>query len=248
MRIYVTPTNYVQNNPFVKASDVYTHQLTYMYKHAYFLILNHTLQTDDYSQIPLQNDEELRYIRTNFGDKQTANVYLGTQKSLFKGILTTNSNIGFQINHIKGYLDTDPITGDKFNPFLIDTRTTSFVFKTNNNIRLSPKKDLFLNVNYFYVGSQILNIGVLEPISSLDLGIRKIWIDWTFNLQGKDLLGTNVVKLENTQSNGNYNYVMNDQYSRSVEFSVTYNFGNKKVKKVREINEASSDIKSRTGN
>ncbi len=227
---------------------MYTYQLTYMYKHAYLLILNHTLQTDDYSQIPLQNDEELRYIRTNFGDKQTANVYLGTQKSLFKGILTTNSNIGFQINHIKGYFDTDPITGDKFNPFLIDTRTTSFVFKTNNNIRVSPKKDLFLIVNYFYVGSQILNIGVLEPISSLDLGIRKIWIDWTFNLQGKDLLGTNVVKLENTQSNGNYNYVMNDQYSRSVEFSVTYNFGNKKVKKVREINEASSDIKSRTGN
>lgn len=248
VRTYLTPTNYVQNNPFVKPSDVYSNQLTYMFKQSYFLILGHTLQKDDYSQVPLQNGEEMRYIRTNFGDKNNINLFVGTQKTLFKGMFTTKTNVGFQINHINGYLDTDPISGDKFDPFTIDTRTTSFAFQTNNTVRLSSKKDLFMNVGFFYVGPQILNIGILEPISSLDVGLRKIWNDWTFNLQAKDILGTNVVKIEDTQSNGNYNYVMNDQFNQSLEFSVTYNFGNKKLKKVREINDASSGIKDRTGN
>lgn len=246
VRIYLTPTNYVQNNPFVKASDVYNNEFTYMYKQSYFFIVSHSLAKDDYSQIPLQNGNELRYIRTNFGDKQELSVTIETQKSFFKNIFTTNTSIGFQMAKVKGYLDTDPITNDTFSPFIINTTTTSFVARTNNTIRLSKNKDWFMGVNFFYVGPQIINIGTLKPLASLDLNFKKIWNDWTFNLDLKDVLRTNVIKLDNTQSNGNYNYVMNDQFARAVEFSITYNFGNKKVKKVRQIDDASKDIKSRT--
>jgi hypothetical protein len=246
VRIYLTPTNYVQNNPFVKASDVYNNEFTYMYKQSYFFIVSHSLAKDDYSQIPLQNGNEVRYIRTNFGDKQELSVTVGTQKSFFKNIFTTNSSIGFQMSKIKGYLDADPITNDTFSPFIINTTTTSFVARTNNTVRLSKNKDWFVGVNFFYVGPQIINIGTLKPLASLDLNFKKIWNDWTFNLDFKDILRTNVVKLDNTQSNGNYNYVMNDQFARAVEFSITYNFGNKKIKKVRQIDDASKDIKSRT--
>lgn len=246
VRIYLTPTNYVQNNPFVKASDVYNHELTYMFKNSYFLVFGHNIARDDYSQIPLQNDQEIRYIRTNFGDKKETVLSVGMQKSFFKGIWTNNTSTGVQFNHVTGILDKDPITGDTFDPFSLDTKTSSFFVQTSNNIRLSPKKDWFLGINYFYIGKQIINIGTLEPISSLDLTIKKIWNDWTFNLQGRDILRTNIVKLEDTQSNGNYNYVMNNNYTRSVELSITYTFGNKKVKKIRDINDANSDIKSRT--
>ncbi|MHA6696923.1 outer membrane beta-barrel family protein [Chryseobacterium sp. A301] len=246
VRLYLTPTNYIQNNPFVKAAEVYNHELTYMYKNSYFLIIGHNLTKDDYSQVPLQSGEELRYIRTNYGDKTQSTVSLGMQKSYFKGIWTTNTSIGLQHAKVDAFLDTDPITGDKFDPFTIDTATNSIYFQTNNTLRLSSKKDWFLGVNFFHIGSQILNIGTLEPISSLDMNVKKIWNDWTFNLQVFDLLKTNVVKVKDLQSNGNYNNVTNNNFNQSIELSITYNFGNKKVKKVREIKDANTDAKSRT--
>ncbi len=246
VRTYITPTNYIQNNPFVKASEVYNNNFTYMFKQSYFFIVSHSLSKDDYSQIPLQNDNELRYIRTNYGDKTEFSAMIGTQKSYFNNILTTNTNIGLQINRIDAYLDHDPITGDQFSPFVIDTNTKSLLIQTHNNIRLSAKKDWFLGVNYWYVGPQIINIGTLQPLSSLDVSVKKIWNEWTFNLEATDLLRTNVVKLDDTQSNGNYNYVKNDQFRRGVQFSVTYSFGNKKLKNIRQIDDASKDAKSRT--
>lgn len=217
-----------------------------MFKQSYFFIVSHSLSKDDYSQIPLQNDNELRYIRTNYGDKTEFSAMIGTQKSYFNNILTTNTNIGLQINRIDAYLDHDPITGDQFSPFVIDTNTKSLLIQTHNNIRLSAKKDWFLGVNYWYVGPQIINIGTLQPLSSLDVSVKKIWNEWTFNLEATDLLRTNVVKLDDTQSNGNYNYVKNDQFRRGVQFSVTYSFGNKKLKNIRQIDDASKDAKSRT--
>lgn len=246
VRIYLTPTNYIQNNPFVKASDVYNHEFTYMFKQAFFFIASHSLTKNDYSQVPLQNGEELRYIRTNYGDKSSTNFSLGMQKNFFKGWLTNNNSTGIQLNKVDAYLDTDPITGDQFDPFTINTNTSSFFLQTNNTLQLNSKKDLFLGVNYFYIGSQILNIGTLKPLSSLDLSVKKLWNDWTFNLQFKDVLNTNIVKVNDLQSNGNYNNVMNNNFSRQIELSITYNFGNQKIKKMRQIQEATSDIKSRT--
>lgn len=246
VRLYLTPTNYIQNNPFVKAAEVYNHELTYMYKNAYFLIIGHNLTRDDYSQVPLQSGEELRYIRTNYGDKTQSSLALGMQKSFFKGILTTNTSVGLQHAKVDAFLDTDPITGDKFDPFTIDTATNSVFFQTNNTLRLSSKKDWYLGVNFFHVGAQILNIGTLQPLSSLDMNIKKIWNDWTFNLQVFDVLKTNVVKVKDLQSNGNYNNVTNDNFNQSVQLSITYNFGNKKVKKIRDIKDANTDAKSRT--
>ena len=81
---------------------------------------------------------------------------------------------------------------------------------------------------------------------SLDLSIKKLWNDWTFAVNVNDILNTNIVKIEDYQANGNYNYIHQNRYNRSVTVSLTYNFGNKKVKKVRDIEGASDSIKSRT--
>ena len=98
----LTEFNYIQNNPFVKASSVYSQELTYMYKSSYFLILSHRLVKDQIAQVPLQGvidgKNQLRYIRTNFGDNQQMNAMLGMQKSFFKGFLTSNFNVGVQRN------------------------------------------------------------------------------------------------------------------------------------------------------
>ena len=253
----LTENNYVQNNPFVKASSSYNQELTYMFKNSYFLILNHSLEKDIITQVPLQGipvhadgsvgtQNQLRYIRTNFGDKQEMSAMFGIQKSFFKQAWTTNFNIGVQHNKNNGNLSVDPTTGDIFPLYTNNTSSTSFVVQTNNNIRLDQKKTWFAGVNFFYVDKQQIELGMLKNLSSLDLSLKKIWNDWTFTVNVNDILKTNIVEVQDYQANGNYNYVQNNMYRQSVGASIVYSFGNQKVKKVRNIESASDEIKSRT--
>lgn len=252
----ITEDNYTQNNPFVKASSTYNQELTYMYKNSYFLILNHTYVKDQITQVPLQrsyidpktNQEriQLAYIRTNFGDKQEMSAMVGIQKTFFKQYLTTNFNVGVQHNTNDGFLNTDPTTGQVFDDYINKRKSTSLVIQTNNTLRLDEKKTWFLGANFFYVDKQQIELGVLKNLMSLDLSLKKNWNDWTFAVNVNDVLRTNVVEIEDLQDNGNYNYIRNDQYRRNLTVSITYNFGNQKVKKVRDIESASDAIKNRT--
>ncbi|MCD0479566.1 TonB-dependent receptor [Chryseobacterium sp. LC2016-29] len=264
VRNILTETNYTQNNPFVKASSTYNQELTYMFKNSYFLILNHSFFKDVITQVPLQGyaksmdgkiteQNVLRYIRTNFGDKQEMSAMLGMNKTFFNQYLTMNFNVGVQHNVNNGSLSVDPTNGDIFldkegNQIVYsnNVRSTSILIQTNNTIRLDKKKTWFLGVNYFFVDKQQIELGMLKNLSSLDLSLKKNWNDWTFALNITDVLRTNIVEIEDYQANGNYNYVRNDQFRRGGTFSITYNFGNQKVKKVRNIEGASDDIKSRT--
>ncbi|EJL76100.1 outer membrane beta-barrel family protein [Chryseobacterium populi] len=254
VRNIITEFNYTQNNPFVKASSTYNQELTYMYKNSYFLILNHSLFKDVITQVPLQRKivennieyQQLAYIRTNFGTKQEMSAMVGVQKSFFKQYLTTNFNIGIQHNINDGTLNTDPTTGQVFDTYVNNTKSTSLIIQTNNTIRLDKKKTWFFGINYFYVDKQQIELGMLKNLMSLDLSIKKNWNDWTFALNVNDVLRTNIVEIEDYQASGNYNFVRNDQYRRGMTLSITYNFGNQKVKKIRDIEAASDDIKNRT--
>lgn len=250
VRNVLTEFNYTQNNPFVKASSVYSHELTYMYKSSYFLILSHTLTKDEITQVPLQGvidgKNQLRYIRTNFGDNQEMSAMLGMQKSFFKGYLSSNFNIGVQRNINNGSLSQDPLTGDIFPLYQNNVKSNSLLIQTNNNIQLDKNKTWFLGVNYFYVDKQQIELGQLHSLMSLDFNLKKLWNQWTFSLGLDDVLNTNKVIIEDYQKNGNYNYVNQNQYNRGVELAIVYNFGNQKVKKVRSIDSADKEIKSRT--
>jgi len=260
----LTEYNYTQNNPFVKASATYNQELTYMYKNSYFVVLNHSYLKDVITQVPLQGYpvspdgtvgavNELRYIRTNFGDQQEMSAALGVNKSFFKQTVSVNFNIGMQHNINRGSLSVDPTTGDRFLnangdfvTYTNETESTSLFIQSNNTIRLDKKKTWFLGVNYFYVDKQQIELGLLKNMMSLDLNLKKIWNDWTFSVNVNDVFRTNVVEVNDRQANGNFNYILNDTYRQNFGATIVYNFGNKKVKKVRDIEDASKDVKSRT--
>ena len=169
-------------------------------------------------------------------------------KNFFNQIWTANYVLGLQVNSFKGTVDTDPITGEKFAPFHADGSMTTPFLQLSNNIRLSSKKDWFLGINYFYLGKQRIDLGILDPISSLDFSLKKIWNDFTFAVDFRDVLNTNWITINSIQTDGNYNYIDQNQYNRRFNLSITYNFGNKKLKKARNIDGAANEIKNRTGN
>lgn len=251
-RIYLTEVNYIQNNPFLKASSVYNMELMYMYKNAYFVQVSNSYLKDAATQVPLQKknadgDMTLRYIRTNYGTKNELSANLGFNKAFFNQIWNANYVVGLNINTYKGTVDTDPITGEKFDPFVFDNTLATPFLQANNNIRLSSKKDWFLGVNYFWLGKQREDLGTVKPLQSLDISLKKIWKDWTFTLDVKDIFKTMKINIYDLQDSGNFNIVDQYQYSRRAVVSVSYNFGNKKVQKARKIDGAAEDIKNRTG-
>ena len=73
-----------------------------------------------------------------------------------------------------------------------------------------------------------------------------MWDQWTFSLGVDDVFNTYLIKIEDYQKNGNYNFVEQNQYKQGVKLTVVYNFGNQKVKKTRTIDSADKDINNRT--
>ena len=261
IRRYFTPNNYLQNNPFVLASKNYNQELNYMFKNAYYAIVQYQIVKDASGQIPMQGIqinnatmEEtrfLRYIRTNYGNKEELSLSLGMNKSWFDGIWSANYMAALEYDSFKGTVTSDPtylpeegITETLF-PYSVDNANTNLFLQINNNIRLTSKKDLFLGINYWYLSPKQIELGKLATLQSLDVNVKKIWKSWTFMVEIEDILRTNVEKITGEQSDGYYNNVENDDFNRQMNVRVTYNFGNQKLKKAREMDAINSTMKGR---
>lgn len=132
-------------------------------------------------------------------------------------------------------------------PYLVDGSLVTPFFKAQNTIRLSSKKDWFLGVNYFYLGKNKIDLGTLSPLQQLDLNVKKIWNEWTFSLDLRDVLKINKIIINDVQASGKFNSIDQYQDSRRATLSITYNFGNQKIKKARNVEGANDEIRKRTG-
>lgn len=253
VRLYTTPTNYIQNNPFMMPSKNYDQELMYMYKNSYFITISDNYVKDASTQIPLQKvnnngDVELRYIRTNYGNQNSISATLGFQKSFYKGAWIANYSVTGVYNKYTGSLDTDPLTNEKFDPYIVSRDSKYLVFSTNNNVALDKKKTYWFGMNYFIVTPQEIELGKLPTIQSLNLSLKKNWDNWTFMAKVDDVFNTQgKITIKSMQSSGYFSNVEQNNYNRSYSLSITYNFGNQKIKGARQEESANKDIKSRTG-
>ncbi|MPT30131.1 MAG: TonB-dependent receptor [Chryseobacterium sp.] len=261
-RTYFTPTNYIQNNPFMQASRNYNQEINYMYKNAFYANVSFNFAENAYGQLPLQGKminnatgEEtkfLRYIRTNYGNNKQLGLTLGMNKAWFGDIWTTNYSANFEYATYKGSVTKDPtsqpIEGftEILQPYTINVKTLNMFFQTNNMLRLSAKKDWYLGINYWIMPSREMEIGKLHTQQSFDVNIKKIMGNFTFLVELNDVFNQNIDDIRTIQNNGSFNTVRSFQYRREFNVNVTYNFGNQKLKKAREVKSANDAIRSRT--
>ncbi|MFP7657034.1 outer membrane beta-barrel family protein [Chryseobacterium proteolyticum] len=194
----------------------------------------------------------LRYIRTNYGNNKQLGLTLGMNKSWIKEIWTTNYSVNLAYVMYSGTVSEDPtsvqIPGqtEVLAPYIVDVKNFNFSAQFNNTIRLSAKKDWFLGINYFFASKSKMEIGEMGIRQSLDLSVKKIMGNWTFVAELYDVFNQNFNKINGVQPNGSYNNVTNFGYPRILNIGVTYNFGNQKLQKAREIKSANDAVKSRT--
>ena len=268
-RTYFTPTNYIQNNPFMQASKNYNQEINYMYKNAFYANVSFNYADNAYGQLPLQgtmtekvidangNEVEvktdfLRYIRTNYGNNKQIGLTLGMNKAWFGDIWTTNYSANFEYATFKGGVTKDPTSQpvpgitETLEPFIIDVKTLNTFFQANNMIRLSAKKDWYLGVNYWLMPTREVEMGKLYKQQSFDMNIKKILGNFTFLIEVNDIFNSNIDDIRTAQAKGSYNTVRSFKYGRELKINVTYNFGNQKLKKAREVKSANDAIRSRT--
>ncbi|SDI52113.1 outer membrane beta-barrel family protein [Chryseobacterium jejuense] len=194
----------------------------------------------------------LRYIRTNYGKNREIGLTLGMNKSWFKDIWTTNYSVNLAYNTYTGGVWQDPTSqlgpyeSEELEPYIVDVKNYNMSATLNNIIRLSSKKDWFLGVNYYFGSKVAMEGGTIGVRQSFDISVKKIIGDWTIVAEGNDIFNQSFYRVNGVQPNGKYNNITNFSYPRLISIGVTYNFGNQKLKKAREMKSANDAVKSRT--
>ncbi|MFC3754389.1 TonB-dependent receptor domain-containing protein [Chryseobacterium tructae] len=207
---------------------------------------------DNEGKMIMEKTRFLRYIRTNYGKNRELSLTLGMNKSWFKDIWTTNYSVNLGYNTYTGGVFQDPTSQlgpyetEDLEPYIIDVKNYNMSLTLNNIVRLSSKKDWFLGVNYFFSSKVAMEGGTIGVRQSFDISLKKIIGDWTVVAEVNDLFNQSFYRLNSVQPNGSYNNITNFNYPRLLNIGVTYNFGNQKIKKAREMKSANDAVKSRT--
>lgn len=207
---------------------------------------------DQQGNMIMEKTRFLRYIRTNYGKNREINLTLGMNKSWFNDIWTTNYSMNLSYNTFTGGVWQDPTSQlgpyetEELEPYIVDVKNYNMSVTINNIIRLSSKKDWFLGVNYFFGSKVAMEGGTIGSRQSFDLSLKKILGDWTVVAEVNDMFNQSFYRVEGIQPNGKYNNITNFNYPRLISIGVTYNFGNQKLKKAREMKSANDAVKSRT--
>lgn len=169
-------------------------------------------------------------------------------KAFFNGRWMGSFNATGVYTCFSGSVSKDPLTQEVFPTYVVDRTTEYIVLSSNNQIALNKAKNLWLDVDYFWISKQKMEIGTIGALQKLDLSIKKNWENWTFRFTANDVFNTmGYIRVKNQQENGYISDITQRQYNQTYALSVTYNFGNQKVKKVKKNENSNNDIQNRTG-
>jgi hypothetical protein len=218
-RFYVNANQYAIGNPFLRPSYTGNYELYFMYKDKFSSTfgLNHT--TDAYGQIPVVDVATNKQVYTYFNflsyDYYTLNLAYSYKNTWVQ------SDVQCNVGYSKAYSNST-ITYSKLEGF-------SANLMVSNQIK-TPKKGLSVILSGSYAFPSTTGIVNVESYYGVNSGLmyrtknRKFVVGLTFN----DIFQS-MKPLMKMYSNGVLLDVINYNDNQSVRFSLTYNFGNKKV-------------------
>lgn len=121
---------------------------------------------------------------------------------------------------------------------------STFGFMTDNSIRLSQKHRWLLNVRYYVSSSTITADTKFLPSNQLDITLYKGIKNLMCSLWVYDVFNANKSRAQgNTDSY--LSYIYHNYGSRQFGISLSYSFGNSKIKKNNMRNTSNEDIQNR---
>ncbi|GAA4793025.1 outer membrane beta-barrel family protein [Olivibacter ginsenosidimutans] len=232
---YVDPYSYQQGNPFLDPSYTNSYELNYTLLKKYTLTAGYQKTKDMVGEMMYQNDEtNVAYVTNeNIASEQVYFVNVNLPLAVGK-VWSSNTNINAMHLGYKADLPTDPIDFGQFG------------LQANSNHTFAITPSFRLETTFQYQSPLRWSIYRIGSYWSLDMGVNKSFMDKKLQLKlaVSDIFNTRPNKVTTDYANLNIR-VHNTWESRVARFTLTYNFGNQKLKvKQRDLD---SDEKSRVG-
>lgn len=220
-RIYLTNNAYSEGNPFLLPSYSYNFNFNHVFKAKFTTTFYYNRQINGFGTLFLPFPEEgvLATIRDNFFDGN----YLGIGEIFPIDInekWSMQNQAYLMYNHTKTY---DNYAAKAQNGF-------QYYLSSNQNVSL--KNNWKLQVNLWYNSAWRSNIFYSKDQWRIDLGLQKKFLNdqLQFSLQINDLFDTSSLEALSSEINGVLNTYGQNYSNRNVQVSLSYQFGNEKVK------------------
>jgi outer membrane receptor protein involved in Fe transport len=227
---YINQYTTSQGNPFLQPYYIHNFELNYNYKE---------WTSSIYFSKSKNNYDQVNYLSND--NINSATKYENYYNELSFGIASDYTFHPFK--NWESYNSAD-IYYKKIESRLPQTLPSfskwSAYLETDNTYALNKNKTLFISLNYWYQFPEYYSIHEMKGRSSLDLGMRLLFLDKSLQMSiyASDIFRT--LKMKNTSSfNGIINHFQNYEDRQSVRLSVKYTIGknNFKSKNIKSSNE-----------
>jgi len=232
---YVDPYSYQQGNPFLNPSYTNSYELSYTLLKKYNLTAGYQKTKDMVGEIMYQNDETnvLYVTRENIASENVYFVNLNIPLEVGK-LWSSNTNINAM--HL-GYSADIPTAPIDFGQFAVQANSNhTFNVTSTFRVEATAQYQSPLRWSIYQIGSSW----------GLDLGVNKSFMDKKLQLKlaVTDIFNTRPNTVKTDYANLNV-HVFNTWESRVARLTLTYNFGNQKLKMSQR--DLDSSEKSRVG-
>ncbi|MCO6161843.1 TonB-dependent receptor domain-containing protein [Flavobacterium sp. NRK F7] len=219
-KMVLNPFKTVQGNPFLKPSYLTSSELIFNTNKNELKAYSQWMD-DGYEQIS-EIDPNTKIINYTYYNYIKTRTYGITDTYIFDKLewLTSYNTIDIGYSIMSSSIPQTIANQEGFNAFI----------QTQNSIRLDPKNNLSLGINYYYVFPAKNNLSKVEGYGPLDISLRLKLLEGNLNLSlyASDVLYTSRAKVTNYYNGIRATY-KNYYDTRYVSFTARYTFGNKKI-------------------
>lgn len=225
-RWYSNPYSYTEGNPFLQPSFVDNFELSHLFKNNLNTSLYLSITEDGSDQVTLIDDitDIQATVRRNFLKEYTLGV---SQSYTLRKITGIESYIQYDFNYSK-IKSTLPNTIDEQDGY-------SFYGSIDNTFNLNSNKTFLGELNFWYSSPSVSGVDYITESYAADLGLKWILLekDLQIKLVFSDIFKTNQSTIRSIVNGINQEY-QNYYDNRQLRLSVTYRFGNKKIRSKRK--------------
>jgi len=238
---YTSPNTYRTGNPLLKASERFSQSLQYSLLNRYYINANYSTTDNLINSIEIIKENNLVERKpVNLGKAEDFSIQFSTNKGYINDRAYVNLNILGSLAKVNGSSDGVDINY---------TNKSASVY-LNNYFLLSQKHNLSFDMGAgYYTKPKYSNV---EAPSGLDLNfqIRKMLKNWQLSAYCRTSIYIYDNKLtQNRRLKYDTEDLQTITYRRgeatSIGVRVSYNFGNTKVKEIRDRDTSNSEAKSR---
>lgn len=235
---YSDPYTALKGNPLLLPSFSNNIELNYHIKSFRVLTLSYAKSTDVIFPVIYQNDltKESISVEENLGSAQNLYLATGSPFDLTKW-WNNNTEISLAYDDVKS-----AVQGGAYN-------SHKFSWSLNSEQTFTLPKDLQLTYAFYYGSPSISGLFRSLEYYGMNVSARKTFMNKkaTLSLKLNDVFDTNKFRA-NLRYNNVTTYWQNQWESRKINLSLSYKFGNMKVKNARTRSTGTADEESRVKN